>query len=95
MIVLHKMSGKTRLGKITGLEAFHEKAAVVFEYARLYDNHAGQWSLGNGDQAVWPKYAAKETARITDCLPARRTNRVLRTLLGARGRADAGAIRKL
>lgn len=66
MIVLHKMSGKTRLGKITGLEAFHEKAAVVFEYARLYDNHAGQWGLGNGDQAVSPKYAAKETARITD-----------------------------
>ena len=66
MIVLHKMGGKTRLGKITGLEAFHEKAAVVFEYARFYDNHAGQWSLGNGDQAVSPKYAAKETARITE-----------------------------
>ena len=95
MVVLHKSGGKTGLGKITGLEAFHKKAAVVLKYTRLYDNHAGQWSLGNGDQAVWPKYAAKETARITDCLPARRTNRVLRTLLGARGLADAGVIRKL
>ena len=66
MIVLDKIGGKTRISKITGIEAFQEKAAVVFEYAWLYDNHAGQWSLGNGDQAVSPKYAAKETARITD-----------------------------
>ena len=60
------MGRQAGLGKITGLEAFHEEAAVVFEYARLYDNHAGQWSLGNSDQAVSPKYAAKETTRITD-----------------------------
>ena len=66
MVVLHKSGGKACLSKITGLEAFHKKAAVVFKHTRLYDNHAGQWSLGNGDQAVWPNYAAKETARITD-----------------------------